>query len=91
MRTVLSSTATGAAMGPPLNGNVMSERELNEDSRLRGNDATPKECEYKGKYCTNQDVKRVHTKSSRNVYKGPIKAMCSQCRRDNNGQIKLVK
>lgn len=52
-------------------------------------------CEEKGRYCDNQDVKLCQMKSHRqgtmkaNVYKGKIIAMCAECRKSQNGQFKF--
>lgn len=51
------------------------------------------DCDKKANYCNNQNVKMVQMKSdtSPNRYNGEILMMCEQCRKDYNGQIKLVK
>ena len=54
-------------------------------------------CALKTKWCTNKDVKTCQMKSASrgvtgggNQYFGVIVPMCKECRKERNGQFKLV-
>ena len=55
------------------------------------------DCDKAGlaKWCNNQDVKLVklkdHNTPGVTSFNGPEVAMCAECRKSNNGGIKLVK
>lgn len=56
-------------------------------------------CENKviNMWCNNEDVRTVQRKSrspgpaGKNIYKGEILEMCSECRKSNTGQVKFVR
>lgn len=63
---------------------------------------TKKNCQCTFKHCNNRDVKLIQLKSSHsqkktgagavfiNEYNGEIKLACCECRKDIQGQFKLV-
>lgn len=47
-------------------------------------------CELKKNYCNNEDVKMIRIKSDHNVFDGVLKYACTECRKEMNGQFKLI-